>query len=208
MCVLEMHDEEEQGASLSSSERLLRSMSEPRRGRVVVGGGAHLPPLHALFSVIATMATSTVSLGSVRPVAVTRRRVSPASRALVVRTRAASTIVETAAAAGSFKTLLAAATAAGLVETLNGSGPLTVFAPTDAAFAALPAGTVENLLKPENKEELVAILTCVSRLDSICGAWSLSPPGSERRLLQPVAARSRATLQLPRREGEEPEPPR
>ena len=61
-------------------------------------------------------------------------------------------IVETAAAAGSFNTLLVAAEAAGLVDALKGDGPLTVFAPTDAAFAALPAGTVEHLLKPENKE--------------------------------------------------------
>ncbi|MBV2359159.1 fasciclin domain-containing protein [Thalassococcus sp. CAU 1522] len=68
-------------------------------------------------------------------------------------------IVDTAAAAGSFETLLAAATAAGLVDTLKGEGPLTVFAPTDEAFAALPEGTVEDLLKPENKDKLVAILT-------------------------------------------------
>ena len=71
----------------------------------------------------------------------------------------ASDIVDTAKAAGSFNTLLAAATAAGLVDTLKGDGPLTVFAPTDEAFAALPEGTVENLLKPENKDQLVAILT-------------------------------------------------
>ncbi len=68
-------------------------------------------------------------------------------------------IVETAAAAGSFETLLAAATAAGLVDTLKGDGPFTVFAPTDAAFAALPEGTVDTLLLPENKDQLVAILT-------------------------------------------------
>jgi len=68
-------------------------------------------------------------------------------------------IVDTAVAAGSFTTLVAAVQAAGLVETLKGEGPFTVFAPTDAAFAALPAGTVENLLKPENKDQLVAILT-------------------------------------------------
>ncbi len=67
-------------------------------------------------------------------------------------------IAETAAAAGNFKTLLAAAEAAGLVEALKGDGPLTVFAPTDAAFAALPAGTVETLLKPENKDKLAGIL--------------------------------------------------
>jgi uncharacterized surface protein with fasciclin (FAS1) repeats len=68
-------------------------------------------------------------------------------------------IVDTAVAAGSFKTLAAALQAAGLVETLKSSGPFTVFAPTDEAFAKLPAGTVENLLKPENKEKLKAILT-------------------------------------------------
>lgn len=68
-------------------------------------------------------------------------------------------IVDTAAEAGSFNTLLAAATAAGLVDTLKSKGPFTVFAPTDEAFAALPEGTVENLLKPENKDQLVAILT-------------------------------------------------
>ena len=68
-------------------------------------------------------------------------------------------IVDTAVSAGQFKTLAAALGAAGLVETLKGAGPFTVFAPTDAAFAKLPAGTVENLLKPENKEQLVAILT-------------------------------------------------
>ncbi|MFN3577361.1 MAG: fasciclin domain-containing protein [Tabrizicola sp.] len=68
-------------------------------------------------------------------------------------------IVDTAVAAGTFNTLAAALTAAGLVETLKGEGPFTVFAPTDAAFAALPAGTVEDLLKPENKDKLTAILT-------------------------------------------------
>jgi uncharacterized surface protein with fasciclin (FAS1) repeats len=68
-------------------------------------------------------------------------------------------IVDTAVAAGTFNTLAAALTAAGLVETLKGPGPFTVFAPTDAAFAALPAGTVEDLLKPENKDKLVAVLT-------------------------------------------------
>jgi uncharacterized surface protein with fasciclin (FAS1) repeats len=70
----------------------------------------------------------------------------------------AANIVETAQGAGTFKTLLAAATAAGLAGSLAGSGPLTVFAPTDAAFAKLPKGTVENLLKPENRDQLRAIL--------------------------------------------------
>ncbi len=68
-------------------------------------------------------------------------------------------IVDTAVAAGDFKTLAAALQAAGLVDTLKGPGPFTVFAPTDEAFAKLPAGTVENLLKPENHDKLVAILT-------------------------------------------------
>jgi uncharacterized surface protein with fasciclin (FAS1) repeats len=68
-------------------------------------------------------------------------------------------IVQTAVDAGQFKTLAAALGAANLVDTLKGSGPFTVFAPTDEAFAKLPAGTVENLLKPENKDQLVAILT-------------------------------------------------
>jgi transforming growth factor-beta-induced protein len=68
-------------------------------------------------------------------------------------------IVETAAAADQFKTLVAAVKAAGLVETLQGQGPFTVFAPTDEAFAKLPQGTIANLLKPENKEQLVSILT-------------------------------------------------
>ena len=71
----------------------------------------------------------------------------------------AADIVDTAVAAGSFKTLVAAVQAAGLVDTLKGEGPFTVFAPTDEAFAALPAGTVEDLLKPENKDKLVKILT-------------------------------------------------
>ncbi|MBP6596327.1 MAG: fasciclin domain-containing protein [Arenimonas sp.] len=72
---------------------------------------------------------------------------------------AAGTIVEVAAANADFETLVAAVKAAGLVETLSGKGPFTVFAPTDDAFAKLPAGTVENLLKPENKDQLVALLT-------------------------------------------------
>jgi len=69
------------------------------------------------------------------------------------------TIVETAVAAGNFKTLVAAVQAAELVDTLNGKGPFTVFAPTDEAFAKLPKGTLEMLLKPENKAKLAAILT-------------------------------------------------
>jgi uncharacterized surface protein with fasciclin (FAS1) repeats len=72
---------------------------------------------------------------------------------------APGTIVEVAAGNSDFSTLVAAVKAAGLVDTLNSKGPFTVFAPTNAAFAKLPAGTVESLLKPENKDKLVAILT-------------------------------------------------
>lgn len=68
-------------------------------------------------------------------------------------------IVDTAVGAGSFNTLVAAVKAAGLVETLKGAGPFTVFAPTDAAFAKLPAGTLDTLLKPESKAKLQGILT-------------------------------------------------
>ncbi len=70
----------------------------------------------------------------------------------------ANTIVDVAVADGRFTTLVAAVEAAGLVETLSGEGPFTVFAPTDDAFAALPAGTVESLLLPENKQQLTDIL--------------------------------------------------
>lgn len=78
---------------------------------------------------------------------------------LVALPAKAKDIVDTAVGAGQFNTLVAAVKAAGLVETLKGKGPFTVFAPTDAAFAKLPAGTLEMLLKPENKSKLAAILT-------------------------------------------------
>jgi uncharacterized surface protein with fasciclin (FAS1) repeats len=70
-----------------------------------------------------------------------------------------ATVVDVATSSGSFKTLVAALKAAGLVETLQGAGPFTVFAPTDEAFAKLPAGTVESLLEPANREKLIAVLT-------------------------------------------------
>ncbi|MGZ8899475.1 MAG: fasciclin domain-containing protein [Limisphaerales bacterium] len=100
-------------------------------------------------------------------VAATFAFVSPALQAGDSEKTAAATrsygegkdIVAIAAGDENFKTLVAAVKAAGLVETLQGKGPFTVFAPTDAAFAKLPAGTVEDLLKPENKEKLVSILT-------------------------------------------------
>lgn len=78
---------------------------------------------------------------------------------LAATTARAADIVDTAVSAGSFKTLVAAVKAADLVGTLKSDGPFTVFAPTDEAFAKLPAGTLESLLKPENKAKLVSILT-------------------------------------------------
>ena len=98
--------------------------------------------------------TSALALAVAAPVFAAQPAASTAAQ-----TQARGDIVDTAVAAGQFKTLAAALQAAGLVDTLKGAGPFTVFAPTDAAFAALPAGTVENLLKPENREQLVAILT-------------------------------------------------
>ena len=83
----------------------------------------------------------------------------PGSAKAMSTPKANADIVDTAVAAGQFKTLAKALAAAGLVETLKGPGPFTVFAPTDAAFAKLPAGTVETLLKPENKAKLASILT-------------------------------------------------
>ena len=79
--------------------------------------------------------------------------------ALIASSHTKKDIVDTAVSAGSFNTLVAAVQAADLVDTLKGEGPFTVFAPTDDAFAKLPAGTLEDLLKPENKDKLKAILT-------------------------------------------------
>lgn len=78
---------------------------------------------------------------------------------LSVSVARAADIVDTASSAGNFNTLVTAIKAAGLVDTLKGPGPFTVFAPTDDAFAKLPAGTLDNLLKPENKKQLTSILT-------------------------------------------------
>lgn len=92
-----------------------------------------------------------------------RRTLLAAAAALPLAVSAAAVnagdIVDTAVAADDFNTLVAAVQAADLVDVLKGDGPYTVFAPTDAAFAKLPEGTVENLLKPENKDQLVAVLT-------------------------------------------------
>jgi uncharacterized surface protein with fasciclin (FAS1) repeats len=81
------------------------------------------------------------------------------SSALMAGSHEKKDIVDTAVSAGSFNTLVAAVKAADLVDTLKGEGPFTVFAPTDDAFAKLPAGTLDNLLKPENKDKLASILT-------------------------------------------------
>lgn len=95
--------------------------------------------------------------------------------------KSAGTVVDVAASNPEFSTLVAAVKAAGLVDALNGKGPFTVFAPTNAAFAALPAGTVESLLKPENKAKLTAILTyhvLPAKIESsaLAGKTLTSPP--------------------------------
>lgn len=89
----------------------------------------------------------------------TNKPAADATNAAAVSSTASADILTTADQAGQFKTLTAAIKAAGLEETLKGAGPFTVFAPTDDAFKKLPAGTVEGLLKPENKDKLKAILT-------------------------------------------------
>jgi uncharacterized surface protein with fasciclin (FAS1) repeats len=94
-----------------------------------------------------------------KTLAVTILLVFLSSTALIASSHEKKDIVDTAVSAGSFNTLVAAVQAAGLAETLKGEGPFTVFAPTDDAFAKLPAETLEDLLKPENKEKLAAILT-------------------------------------------------
>ena len=93
-------------------------------------------------------------------------------------------IVDTAVAAGSFNTLVAAVKAAGLVDTLKGAGPFTVFAPTDAAFAKLPAGTVEDLLKPENKAKLTAVLTYHVVAGKVLAADVVTLDGKEAKTVQ------------------------
>ena len=114
--------------------------------------------------------------------------VAMAAGSAVVRAQQPKDIVDTAVAAGSFKTLAAALQAAGLVETLKGKGPFTVFAPTDAAFAKLPKGTVEELLKPENKSKLTSILTYHVVPGSVMAAQVLTMNGKEARTVngQPV----------------------
>lgn len=104
-------------------------------GRMIIARGA-------LLSIIAVFGTQALSVKAQVPGETAKR----------------ANIVETAVGAGQFKTLAAALEAAGLIDALTGEGPFTVFAPTDEAFAKLPAGTIESLLKPENKEKLKSIL--------------------------------------------------
>jgi uncharacterized surface protein with fasciclin (FAS1) repeats len=108
---------------------------------------------------LAALALALAACGPAEETAVAPPPEAPAAPEPAPPAMASQDIVDTAIGAGSFTTLVAAVQAAGLESTLRGAGPFTVFAPTDAAFAALPAGTVENLLKPENKDQLAAILT-------------------------------------------------
>ena len=112
---------------------------------------------HIVLGAAFILPLATVAVADECPLAAAQK--AKAKAQTVAFNAEAKDIVDTAVAAGSFKTLVAAVQAAGLVETLKGAGPFTVFAPTDDAFAKLPAGTVEMLLKPENKEKLVAVLT-------------------------------------------------
>ena len=106
---------------------------------------------------------------------------APAVAAEPAAAAAQKDIVDTAVGAGQFKTLAAALGAGGLVETLKGAGPFTVFAPTDEAFAKLPKGTVETLLKPENKEKLKGILTY-----HVAGAKALSTDLKDGQMVKTV----------------------
>ncbi|MEM7624370.1 MAG: fasciclin domain-containing protein [Planctomycetota bacterium] len=105
------------------------------------------------FSALALTAAAVLGLAAATPAVACHHSSAKAS------SHSSGDIVDVAASAGTFNTLIAAAQAAGLVDTLKSDGPLTVLAPTDEAFAKLPKGTVESLLKPENKDQLVAILT-------------------------------------------------
>jgi uncharacterized surface protein with fasciclin (FAS1) repeats len=114
-------------------------------------------PVAVMPTKVAPMATTTTTTTVAPAVTVAEQpAVMPVAAEVVIKE---GSLIDVAQKQGSFKTLTAALKAAGLEETLEGAGPYTLFAPTDAAFAALPAGTVEDLLKPENKEKLVKILT-------------------------------------------------
>ena len=116
-----------------------------------------------------------------------------ASRPAAAANNTTADIVETAVGAGQFKTLAAALEAAGLVEALKGQGPFTVFAPTDEAFARLPAGTVEELLKPENKEKLKAVLLYHVVPGKVVAADVVKLNGKEAKTLQGGKVKVRTT---------------
>ncbi len=111
-----------------------------------------------LILVLGNLMACSKNSASMSETTAARPQASPAAESAALST-ARPDIVDTAVAAGDFQTLVAAVQAAGLVDMLKGPGPFTVFAPTDAAFAKLPAGTVESLLLPENKDKLIAILS-------------------------------------------------
>jgi uncharacterized surface protein with fasciclin (FAS1) repeats len=113
------------------------------------------------FSLMTTASIALVmtACGSGETAEATKDTVATETTADTTAPAAPATVVDIAVGSPDHSTLVAAVTAAGLVETLSGAGPFTVFAPTNAAFAALPAGTVDNLLKPENKADLTGILT-------------------------------------------------
>lgn len=118
------------------------------------------PAPAAIQEIPVTAATATTApMATTAPTATTAPSATAAATMAPTAVPAAQTIVDIAVADGRFTTLVAALQAAGRVETLQGEGPFTVFAPTDDAFAKLPAGTVEDLLQPENKDQLIAILT-------------------------------------------------
>jgi uncharacterized surface protein with fasciclin (FAS1) repeats len=123
-----------------------------------IGFAAALPAFSAPCECSGTATVSGHRVVTVRPAVMDGRKASSGTVHAVAYADSAKDIVDTAVGAGTFKTLAAALGAADLVATLKGDGPFTVFAPTDEAFAKLPAGTVESLLKPENKEKLKEIL--------------------------------------------------
>lgn len=119
----------------------------------------HRAAFHFALGAVLVLPVSSAAMAGECPLAAAQKARAKAHVQTVAYKAESKDIVDTAVGAGSFKTLVAAVQAAGLVETLKGEGPFTVFAPTDEAFAKLPAGTVETLLKPENKAKLVSILT-------------------------------------------------
>lgn len=132
------------------------------------------------FLAAAALAITASTFAALAPAAVSANNSTAAS----ANAPAAADIVETAVGAGQFKTLAAALEAAGLVEALKGAGPFTVFAPTDEAFAKLPAGTVDELLKPENREKLKAVLLYHVVPGKVVAADVLKMNGKEAKTLQ------------------------